>query len=137
MYCLAMHPEVLKRLRDEILSVVGPERRPTYDDLREMKYLRAVINGDYNFFRIMGLQDSDSVLFTRYRGLEALSPSVSQTFDGENECINTLYSSVRLIRGRRSMPLPYPIKRLVQSLGMFQPVQGMHFAPCPYTSSSQ
>lgn len=79
MYCLAMHPEVLKRLRDEILTVVGPERRPTYDDLREMKYLRAVINGDYIFSRITHFQDSDSVLITRYRGPKALSPSVSQT----------------------------------------------------------
>lgn len=72
-----MHPEVLNRLRDEILTVVGPERRPTYDDLREMKYLRAVINGDYDFFRIVALQGSDSVQFTRCRGIEALSPGVS------------------------------------------------------------
>ena len=33
-----------QRLREEILSVVGPTRRPTYDDIRNMKYLRAVIN---------------------------------------------------------------------------------------------
>ncbi|KAH8119743.1 cytochrome P450 monooxygenase pc-1 [Phellopilus nigrolimitatus] len=44
LYCLAMHPEVLKRLREEILTVVGSERNPTYDDLKEMKFLRAVIN---------------------------------------------------------------------------------------------
>ncbi|EJD03501.1 CYP63 cytochrome P450 monooxygenase-like protein [Fomitiporia mediterranea MF3/22] len=44
MYCLAMYPNVMKRLRDEILSVVGKERNPTYGDLKEMKYLRAFIN---------------------------------------------------------------------------------------------
>ncbi|KAI0328645.1 cytochrome P450 [Cubamyces sp. BRFM 1775] len=43
-YRLAEHPDVLQRLREEILSVVGPTRRPTYDDIRNMKYLRAVIN---------------------------------------------------------------------------------------------
>ncbi|KAJ7182427.1 cytochrome P450 [Mycena crocata] len=43
-YMLAERPEVLKKLRAEILSVVGPMRRPTHDDLREMKYLRAVLN---------------------------------------------------------------------------------------------
>lgn len=37
---LAEHPEVLSNLRSEILRVVGPLRRPTYDDFREMKYLR-------------------------------------------------------------------------------------------------
>ncbi|KAI8993079.1 cytochrome P450 [Trametes punicea] len=43
-YRLAEHPDVLRRLREEILSVVGPIRRPTYDDIRNMKFLRAVIN---------------------------------------------------------------------------------------------
>ncbi|KLO20137.1 cytochrome P450 monooxygenase pc-1 [Schizopora paradoxa] len=43
-YCLAMYPEILARLRQEVLTKVGTERHPTYDDLRDMKYLRAVIN---------------------------------------------------------------------------------------------
>ena len=40
-----MHPEAVVRLRNEILEKVGPTRCPTYEDIREMKYLRAVING--------------------------------------------------------------------------------------------
>jgi len=43
-YCLAMYPHVLAKLREEILTVVGGEKHATYDDLRNMKYLRAVIN---------------------------------------------------------------------------------------------
>ena len=42
---LAEHPEVLRRLRQEILKKIGPQRRPTYDDFRDMKFLKAVING--------------------------------------------------------------------------------------------
>jgi cytochrome P450 len=45
-YMLTQHPDVLRRLREEILSKVGSSRRPTYDDMRDMKYLRAVINGE-------------------------------------------------------------------------------------------
>uniref|UniRef100_A0A8H7XXV3 Cytochrome P450 n=1 Tax=Psilocybe cubensis TaxID=181762 RepID=A0A8H7XXV3_PSICU len=45
-YMLAEHPKVLQRLREEVLERVGPQRRPTYDDFRDMKYLRAVINGE-------------------------------------------------------------------------------------------
>lgn len=45
-YFLSQHPDVLRRLREEILSKVGPERRPTYNDIREMKFLRAFINGE-------------------------------------------------------------------------------------------
>ncbi|KAI0703354.1 cytochrome P450 [Cerioporus squamosus] len=43
-YRLAEHKDVFNRLREEILNVVGPTRRPTYDDIRNMKFLRAVIN---------------------------------------------------------------------------------------------
>ncbi|KAJ7677044.1 cytochrome P450 [Mycena polygramma] len=43
-YMLAEHSEILAKLRDEIFRVVGPSQRPTYDNFREMKYLRAVLN---------------------------------------------------------------------------------------------
>lgn len=46
-YFLASYPDVLARLRDEIISKIGPNRRPDYDDIRDMKYLRAVINGEH------------------------------------------------------------------------------------------
>ena len=42
---LAEHPKIADRLRAEIFAKVGATRRPTYDDMREMKYLRAFING--------------------------------------------------------------------------------------------
>ncbi|KAJ7086135.1 cytochrome P450 monooxygenase pc-1 [Mycena belliarum] len=43
-YFLAMYPKVAARLRDEIITVVGPSNQPSYDDIKEMKYLRAVFN---------------------------------------------------------------------------------------------
>lgn len=46
-YLLSLHPEVTVRLRSEILEKVGPNRRPNFDDIRDMKYLRAVINGQW------------------------------------------------------------------------------------------
>lgn len=36
----------MERLRQEILEVVGPSRSPTFEDIRNMKYLRAVLNGE-------------------------------------------------------------------------------------------
>ena len=45
-YMLCQHPHVLKRLREEIAEHVGFQRRPTYDDVRNMKYLRAFLNGE-------------------------------------------------------------------------------------------
>ncbi|KAF7289221.1 hypothetical protein MIND_01383400 [Mycena indigotica] len=43
-YMLTDHPHVLAKLRAEIMETVGPTRAPTPDDIREMKYLRAVLN---------------------------------------------------------------------------------------------
>ncbi|KAK1219856.1 hypothetical protein PQX77_017433 [Marasmius sp. AFHP31] len=43
-YFLATYQEVTARLREEILARVGSTRRPSYEDIKEMKYLRAVIN---------------------------------------------------------------------------------------------
>ena len=51
-YMLALHPDVLQKLRAEIRSTVGM-RRPSYDDIKQMKFLRAFINGLYSFsFRL-------------------------------------------------------------------------------------
>ena len=48
-FLLSLHPEVFQRLRGEVLEVVGPTERPTYENIREMKYLRAVLNGRLPF----------------------------------------------------------------------------------------
>ena len=48
-FLLSLHPDVFQRLRGEVLEVVGPTERPTYENIREMKYLRAVLNGRLPF----------------------------------------------------------------------------------------
>ena len=44
-YLLCLYPDVFKRLRAEVLEKIGPSQMPSFDDIRTMKYLRAVING--------------------------------------------------------------------------------------------
>lgn len=48
-YMLIEHPEMEKRLRQEILEKVGSERSPTIEDIRELKYLRAFLNGEFTY----------------------------------------------------------------------------------------
>lgn len=43
-YFLSLHPSVLARLRQEASDRVGGTRRPTYEDVKEMKYLKATLN---------------------------------------------------------------------------------------------
>lgn len=44
---LAEHPDILARLRNEVLKTVGPNGKVSPESLREMKYLRAVLDGKW------------------------------------------------------------------------------------------
>jgi cytochrome P450 len=46
---LTQHPDITRRLREEISNTVG-HCRPTLEQMKEMKYLRAFINGALDFF---------------------------------------------------------------------------------------
>ncbi|KAH8675562.1 putative cytochrome 52A4 [Xylariales sp. PMI_506] len=43
-YELSRHPECVRKLREEIIDQVGLDRTPTYQDLKNMKYLQSVMN---------------------------------------------------------------------------------------------
>jgi hypothetical protein len=47
MYMLIEHPEIEERLRKEVMEKVGSERCPTSDNIREMRYLKAFLNGKH------------------------------------------------------------------------------------------
>ncbi|RXW22105.1 hypothetical protein EST38_g3734 [Candolleomyces aberdarensis] len=60
-YLLSQHPDVLQRLRAEILEKVGPNRRPNFEDLKDLKYLRAVLNETLRLFPIVPFNVRQSV----------------------------------------------------------------------------
>ncbi|CAE6394302.1 unnamed protein product [Rhizoctonia solani] len=49
-YILAENPAIMAKLRDEITTRLGTSSYPTLDDLKEMKYLRAVLNETLRLF---------------------------------------------------------------------------------------
>ncbi|KAF4568490.1 hypothetical protein EYR36_010502 [Pleurotus pulmonarius] len=53
LYFLSIHPTVFARLREEVIEKVGANKRPTFEDIREMKYLRAVINETLRLYPIV------------------------------------------------------------------------------------
>ncbi|KAG6885431.1 hypothetical protein C0993_001748 [Termitomyces sp. T159_Od127] len=65
-YLLAMHPAVYMRLREEVLGKVGPIKRPDYDDIRDMKYLRAVINETLRLFPIVPFNTRENLHATTW-----------------------------------------------------------------------
>ncbi|KAG8960480.1 hypothetical protein FRC03_006487 [Tulasnella sp. 419] len=49
-YLLSVHPEVMEKLRSEILGAYSLEGIPTFEDMKGLKYLRAVINEALRLF---------------------------------------------------------------------------------------
>ena len=45
---LAENPDVFARLRTEVLETLGPNGKVNPQNLKEMKYLRAILNGESN-----------------------------------------------------------------------------------------
>jgi len=43
-YEMAYHPEMYSKLREEVHNTVGSQERPTYEDLKNMKYLQYCLN---------------------------------------------------------------------------------------------
>ena len=46
---LLEHPDIEEHLHQEIDNMVGQTGRPTYDQMCEMKYMKAFISGVYLF----------------------------------------------------------------------------------------
>ncbi|KAI9696166.1 MAG: hypothetical protein M1820_008307 [Bogoriella megaspora] len=52
-YELSTHPSVVAKLRAEILDTVGKHREPSYEDLKDMKYLKHVIDETLRLYPVV------------------------------------------------------------------------------------
>jgi len=60
-YLLALHPDVKDKLRKEIMDVVGASERPSFDQIKTMDYLRAVLNETLRLFPPVPVNIRESV----------------------------------------------------------------------------
>ncbi|KAI0160334.1 glycoside hydrolase family 20 protein [Xylariaceae sp. FL1272] len=77
LYELGRHPEVVRKLRQEILETVGPEKIPDYADLKSMKYLQYTVQETLRLYPVVPfnvrLALKDTTL-PRGGGSDGLSP---------------------------------------------------------------
>ncbi|KAI0824718.1 cytochrome P450 monooxygenase pc-2 [Trametes gibbosa] len=58
-YMMCLYPEVFQRLREEVLEGLGNNQMPMFEDIRKLKYLRAVINETLRLYPIVvAVQDT-------------------------------------------------------------------------------
>ena len=53
LYELSRSPEAVKKLRREILKTVGPNGQPSYNDLKEMRYLKHVLDETLRLYPVV------------------------------------------------------------------------------------
>ncbi|KAF8753826.1 cytochrome P450 [Rhizoctonia solani] len=63
-YMLAERPQIMAKLREEILSRLGTSNYPTPEDFKEMKYLRAVLNETLRLFPAVPMNERTAVKST-------------------------------------------------------------------------
>ncbi|KAL3419033.1 cytochrome P450 52A5 [Phlyctema vagabunda] len=76
-YELARHPEIVQRLRAEIIETVGATRAPTYADLKNMKYLQNVMQESLRLYPVVPFNVRSALKDTtlpRGGGPDGLSP---------------------------------------------------------------
>lgn len=98
---LARHPEVVAKLRSVILATIGPERQPTYQEIKDMKYLTYVINETLRLYATMPFATRQALVDTtlpRGGGPDGLSPI------GVKAGTPILYSALLMHRRRDLYP---------------------------------
>ncbi|CAK5284767.1 unnamed protein product, partial [Mycena citricolor] len=69
-YALADNPPVLQRLQDEVFSAFGTDGVPTLQDLRSLKYIRAVLNESLRLWPVIPVNSRKSTKDAFWPGLE-------------------------------------------------------------------
>ena len=126
MYELGRHPEVVRRLRAEILDTIGRDRLPNYEHLKEMPYLRAVLNEVLRLY--------PSVPFNVRLALKDTTLPRGGGRDGSEPMPvlkNTPIAYSTLVMQRREDLYP-PVSADFAPPGVFSPERWAHWHPKPH-----
>lgn len=123
-YQLSQHPDIYKKLRQEILNTIGPNKAPTYDDLKNMKYLNYTINETLRLYPAVPFNVRYALADTTLPGAPG-QPDISVV---EGDAI--FYSAILMQRRLDLYPPPSPHFAHPE---VFSPDRWEHWSPKPWT----
>lgn len=68
---LVSHPDVQKKAHDELDKVVGADRMPNLDDIKDLPYIRAV-QDEVWFYENYHRSVTESLSLTMYRSIDSV-----------------------------------------------------------------
>ncbi|WYZ34952.1 hypothetical protein EsH8_I_001228 [Colletotrichum jinshuiense] len=127
LYELGRNPEVVRKLRAEIIEQVGLDREPTYADLKNMKYLQNIMNETLRLYPV--------VPFNVRLALKDTTLPVGGGPDGTLPlavCKDTPIGYSTLLMQRREDLYP-PVSETFAHPSEFSPERWLHWQPKPWT----
>ena len=126
-YELSRHPEIVAKLRTEILEKIGPNKQPDFDDIRDCTYLQKTISETLRLYPAvpynirLALKDTS---LPRGGGPDGMQPV------GIQKDTPILYSVIHLQRNPQYHP---PVWSGFPDVETFYPERWNHWTPKPWT----
>jgi cytochrome P450 len=123
-YELSHTPHAWAKLREEVLSVVGTDRAPTYDDLKSLKYVNHVLSETLRLYPAVPFNVRYALCDTTLPSCNPLKPDISLV---KGDAV--FYATIGMQRREDLYP---PASSEMAAAGVFSPERWESWQPKPW-----
>ncbi|KAF0331025.1 Cytochrome P450 52A13 [Colletotrichum siamense] len=122
-YELSRYPATFAKLRNEVLSAVGPKKQPTYEDLKNMKYLTNCLNETLRLYPAVPFNVRSALTTTTLPGQNG-GPDIA-VLEGDS----VVYSTLAMQRRRDLYP---EVSETFADPAIYSPERWENWTPKPW-----
>jgi cytochrome P450 len=123
-YELSHSPKSWTKLRNEVLNVVGPDRQPTYEDLKNLKYVNNVLNETLRLYPAVPFNIRSALTDTTLPSCNPEAPDITVV---KGDAV--FYATIGMQRRQDLYPPPSPD---FAAANVFQPERWEIWQPKPW-----